>query len=138
MTAQVKCGVPNCHHSAKLHGVCGVHKKKAFHSEDPKFLSDLEDYRSLMREFVAEEQLLSARRINILSIQEVWDHNLCQSRSREFPPHFRRAGELMESLPRQIEQMKLRHDPYLVWNACMRVNHSFQSPACRCPLCGLK
>ena len=131
------CSKPECDYKTKRYGVCGVHKKWAFTDQSPNFQIELNKLGDLIQKYKTQAANLEQQGYNILQIQTYWNNNLTKTPIDKLPPHFYSFGLLINQIRDYITEMQGRFDPYLVYNAQVRLHHS-DIPNCHCQYCRLR
>lgn len=134
----MKCGKEGCRYQAKIYGVCGHHKSLAFQYDTKSFQAHMKNYNDVMKEYKKETDRLEEEGINILDIQACFENGLTNGKTKEYPPHFKKMGELLENQLKMIEELQEIYDPYLVSNVTSRISHKVLTENCSCLLCSLK
>src|SRR5437762_1206533 len=128
-----------CKNKSKEYGVCGKHRKFSCINNDPKLNEDLIEYISAVKGYFNEANILKSNGINILSIQQYFNYNLC-SDPVGVPDVF---VKVINHLLKQGElnlQLQTKYDPNLVCNICDKILHYHghlmqgMSP-CDCQIC---
>ena len=130
-----KCGLSNCKNKKKEYGVCGVHKRYAYESQDVNFKRDLGDFQQNIRDYNNEANRLTEAGYKILEIQSCWNHNLAGPRQKPFPKHLEKFGSLLERSKFLILEMQKKYNNYLVSNATSKASHYICDPQCMCSIC---
>lgn len=116
-----------CSAASSTGNVCGRHKNSAYWSFDPRFRQAMVDYWNTWQAFKAEECRLESFGIDLLEIQASWKQPsgnvvLGQERTREFPTHFLRAGNLLEQMT-EMEKNLAQAYGSAGSNACALARH---------------
>ena len=138
-----KCGYRTCNYNSKSNGVCGKHKRWAYIG-DESFNNSMQILKEMLIAYHTEAEKLEKNGIDILQIQKYCtERGLVDNINTPLvPSHFKKLARLLNKTPKQIKKLQKKHDPQLVYNVYVRMNHSIggiigKTKKCECAYCSL-
>lgn len=137
------CGVKKtnnelCTNNSMTNGVCGIHKKFGYLTDNEQFKQELINYKNIIIEYANACKELEENGYSLLNIQQYCNNNLIDLNKANVPIEYKKVNDLLVSQLDYIEKLKENYDSYLVCNNCTMISHEILNKFCNCTYCILK